>query len=63
MISGEQVGVFGQPSPWALEARRSWFDPSCHALDGEGHDRVKESERRLEDMLPHAQVCSPPDLP
>jgi WD40 repeat protein len=56
-LSGEQVGVFGQGAPWVFEARSSWFDAKCHALDGADHDRVRASEERLEGLLPQAQAA------
>ena len=56
-LSGEQVGVFGQGAPWVFEARSSWFDAYCHALDGADHDRVRASEERLEGLLPQAQAA------
>ena len=38
--------------PWQLNARESWFDASCYAIEGTQDDKVLASQRRLRSLLP-----------
>lgn len=51
-LSGEQVGVFGQPMPWSLQDRASWFDSTCAPLEGTTNDKVLASEQKIQTLLP-----------
>lgn len=51
-LLGEQVGIFGQSDTWSLSERTTWFDASCHSLEGIDHndDKVAASEKRLKSL-------------
>jgi WD40 repeat protein/Ca2+-binding EF-hand superfamily protein len=53
-LVGEQVGIFGQPEPWHLVQRSTWFDASNYVLEGSGRDddKVAASAKRLAKLVP-----------
>ena len=55
-LSGEQIGVFGQQLPWEVAKRSTWFDSTCHVLEGGDHDRVQATTTRLNALAPKTRT-------
>ena len=62
-LSGEQVGVFGQSEEWVLDSRGTWFDDTCHAIEGTDDDKVLASERRIQELLSKRHLGSESSSP